>query len=105
MTKVNALLMNAADNVVTTVVEIAKGEEVVFLKDGELLTIRAEEDIPYCHKVALKDLPQSSEVIKYGESLGREGADGLCLPSQRLWRDNHRSGLRDRPSSETKGED
>ena len=33
--------MNAADNVVTTVAEIAKGKEVVFQKDGELLTIRA----------------------------------------------------------------
>ena len=47
MTKVNALLMNAADNVVTTVAEVAKGEEVVFQKDGEYLKIRAEEDIPY----------------------------------------------------------
>ena len=65
------MLMNAADNVVTTVAEVAKDEEVVFRKDGKFLTIRVEEDIPYCHKVALKDLPQGSEVIKYGESLGR----------------------------------
>ena len=28
MMKINALLMNAADNVVTTVAEIAKGEDV-----------------------------------------------------------------------------
>ena len=31
MTKVNALLMNAADNVVTTVEEIAKGEDVCYI--------------------------------------------------------------------------
>ena len=71
MTKVNALLMNAADNVVTTVAEVAKGEEVVYQKDGEFLTLKAEEDIPYCHKVTLVDLPLGCEVIKYGESLGR----------------------------------
>ena len=71
MTKVNALLMNAADNVVTTVAEIAKGKEVVYEKDGEFLTLKAEEDIPYCHKVALVDLPEACEVIKYGESLGK----------------------------------
>ena len=35
MTKVNALLMNVADNVVTTVAEIAKGKEVVYEKDGD----------------------------------------------------------------------
>jgi len=71
MTKVNALLMNAADNVVTTVAEVAKGEDVVYRKDDEFLTLKAEEDIPYCHKVALVYLPEACEVIKYGESLGK----------------------------------
>ena len=34
-----------------------------------------------------------------------KGADWLCLPPQCLWRSNYRLGLRDRPPSETKGED
>ena len=33
--KVNALLMNSTDNVVTTVAEIAKGENVCFMKGSE----------------------------------------------------------------------
>ena len=32
---VNALLMNLADNVVTTVTEIAKGDDVCFMKGSE----------------------------------------------------------------------
>jgi len=60
--------MNAADNVVTTVAEIAKGEDVCFMDGGECVVLKAVEDIPYCHKVALEDMPVGSEVVKYGES-------------------------------------
>ena len=69
--KVNALLMNSTDNVVTTVTEIAKGENVCFMEGSECVILKAMEDIPYCHKVALSDLTVGSEVVKYGESLGR----------------------------------
>ena len=31
----------------------------------------AEDDIPYCHKAALEDLPQGAQVLKYGEMTGR----------------------------------
>ena len=63
--------MNAADNVVTIVTEIAKGENVCFMKGSECVVLKAVEDIPYCHKVTLMDMPVGSEIIKYGESLGR----------------------------------
>ena len=62
--KINALLMNAADNVVTTVTEIAKGENVCFMKGSECVVLKAVEDIPYCHKVALMDIPEGGEIIK-----------------------------------------
>ena len=93
MTKVNALLMNAADNVVTTVEEIAKGEDVCYIDGSACVTLKAEEDIPYCHKVALKDLPEGGEVIKYGESLGRL----VCTVAKGCWVNdqNLKSELRD----------
>ena len=69
--KVNALMMDETDNVVTCVTEVAKGEDVVYQKGSELLTVRAEEDIPYCHKIALKDLAEDEEVLKYGELIGK----------------------------------
>lgn len=69
--EINALLMDPSDNVVTCVNEVAKGNTVVYRKGEELLTLTALEDIPYCHKIALMDIPEGGEVIKYGESLGR----------------------------------
>lgn len=90
---VNALLMNLADNVVTTVTEIAKGDDVCFMKGSEHMILKAEEDIPYCHKVALEDIGRGSDVIKYGESLGHTVAD----ISKGCWVNDHnlKSELRD----------
>ena len=69
--EINALLMDPADNVVTCVNEVPAGQPVVYRKGEELLTLTALEDIPYCHKIALVDIPEGGEVIKYGESLGK----------------------------------
>lgn len=68
--EINALLMDEKDNVVTCVTEVAAGQDVVYRKGQEFCTVKAEENIPYCHKVALVDLKKGDEVIKYGESLG-----------------------------------
>ena len=73
--EINALLMDPSDNVVTCVNEVAAGEKVVYRKGDETLTLTALEDIPYCHKIALVDIPKGGEVIKYGESLGKTSED------------------------------
>ena len=99
---VNALLMNLADNVVTTVTEIAKGDNVCFVKVSEHMILKAEEDIPYCHKVALEDIGRGSDVIKYGESLGHT----VTAISKGCWVNDHnlKSELRDY-DSELAGDD
>lgn len=68
---INALLIDEIDNVVTCVTEIPAGSEVHYRKGSEILSVKALDDIPYCHKIALKDLTQGEEVIKYGEMIGR----------------------------------
>ena len=73
--KINALMMDEQDNVVTCVTEVPAGEEVIFRKGTELQTVKAEENIPYCHKIALTDLPAGSDVVKYGELIGRTTED------------------------------
>ncbi len=73
--KINALLMDPSDNVVTCMADVAAGTQVVWRRGEQVLTLTALEDIPYCHKVALRDIPQGGEVIKYGESLGRTSED------------------------------
>ena len=72
--KINALLMDDTDNVVTCVAEIRPGEEVAYRRGGEVLTLTAAEAIPYCHKIALRDLAEGDEVLKYGELIGRTSA-------------------------------
>jgi len=68
--EINALLMNPADNVVTCVADIPQGSTVVYRKGNEKLTLIAEQSIPYCHKIALTDIAEGADVVKYGESLG-----------------------------------
>ena len=67
---INALQMDGRDNVVTCVKEVKRGEDVVYQEGASEVSLVAEEDIPYCHKVALADLAEGMEIIKYGESLG-----------------------------------
>lgn len=68
--EINALMMDVTDNVVTCVNEVAAGEMVVYRKGEEICSIKAEENIPYCHKIALINIAKGAEVIKYGEILG-----------------------------------
>lgn len=74
---INALLMDSRDNVVTCVRDIKKGEAIVYQQEGSLYSLIATENIPYCHKAALKNLLKNSKIIKYGEMLGKTTQD-IC---------------------------
>jgi len=63
--------MDPKDNVVTCVRDVKKGETVVYRKNGKEMGVKAEMDIPYCHKIALCDLKKEDVVLKYGEMIGR----------------------------------
>ena len=69
--EINGLLMDEKDNVVTCVAKVPAGEQVIYRKGEEVCTLTAEEEIPYCHKIALTDLALGEEVIKYGELIGK----------------------------------
>ena len=58
--------INSADNVAVCLHETKAFEEVVIA--GESLIV--QEDIPVGHKVALKCIPENSDVIKYGAPIG-----------------------------------
>ena len=68
---INALLMDQRDNVVTCVTVVPAGEPVVYRRGDQLCSLTAAEEIPYCHKIALADLEEGDQVIKYGELIGR----------------------------------
>ena len=70
--QVNALLMDEKDNVVTCVSDIPCGSDVVYRKEkGAYVSLKAQEDIPSCHKVALENIEKGGDVFKYGELIGR----------------------------------
>ncbi len=71
---INALLMDEQDNVVTCVSAVSKGSQTIYQKGVGVCTLTSEDDIPYCHKAALEDLPQGAEVRKYGEMIGQATA-------------------------------
>ena len=66
--KINALMIDETDNVVTCVEEVSAGSGVFYRKGSEILSVKALEDIPYCHKVALKDfevVSTSMSILSY----------------------------------------
>lgn len=70
--QVNALLMDEKDNVVTCVSDIPCGSDVVYRNEkGAYVSLKAQEDIPSCHKVALENIEKGGDVFKYGELIGR----------------------------------
>ncbi len=72
------LVHSPKDNVGVVVVEgLRAGTEMlgVITETDKTLTLKAEDDIPIGHKVALKALKKGDTVIKYGEDIGRMTAD------------------------------
>ena len=71
----NAMLIDAADNVVVAIEPIQKGGPVEYDKNGELCTLTALEDITIYHKLACRDIPKGEPVVKYGQHIGSAVTD------------------------------
>ncbi len=71
----NALIINCEDNVAVLTEDAVKGEEIVCRGSGSELSLFAACDIPVYHKVAVRDIPKGSRVLKYGEVIGIANAD------------------------------
>jgi altronate dehydratase small subunit len=69
--KLQALVMNSDDNVATAVRSLKRGETVnteVGVNDTGVLLV---SDIPFGHKLAMKDIARGADIVKYGEVIGR----------------------------------
>jgi (2R)-sulfolactate sulfo-lyase subunit alpha len=71
------LIHEKADTVGVATVDISTGESVkgLFMDTQENIEIKALQDIPLGHKIALKDMKVGDTVIKYGHDIGRVMAD------------------------------
>lgn len=63
----NFIKIHENDNVIVALQEIPAGTEIT-LEDGSVVS--SNMDIPAGHKMAVRDIPEGSEVIKYGYRIG-----------------------------------
>jgi len=67
------LVHEKADNVGVATVEIPAGETAkgLYMDTQEPIEMKALQEIPLGHKIALKDFQVDEAVIKYGHDIGR----------------------------------
>jgi len=70
MKKTRAIVLNEKDNVATMLNDVRRGDDVEVVFQGRSWVIKALSDIPFGHKIALKDIHEGEYVIKYGEIVG-----------------------------------
>lgn len=67
----NYVYMTDKDNVVTMIRQLNAGEAIEV--DG--VKIKANQDIPVYHKIAIEEIKTGGTVVKYGESIGTASCD------------------------------
>ena len=65
-----AFVIESKDNVATALAQLAPGK-VMLLGDALSSQITALEEIPKGHKIALRDIAEGEQIMKYGISIGR----------------------------------
>lgn len=73
--RVRAILLQPVDKVVTVVDDVAAGDTVFYEKEGQQMEVTANEAIGAFHKVAITDMKNGEQVIKYGQVIGAMMAD------------------------------
>jgi len=70
MAKYKAIAMKTVDNVATAVENLTAGTEVSFEVGGQKQTIVLKQDIPFGHKMAVRDIAKDEKIMKYGYPIG-----------------------------------
>ena len=65
------VVLNAADNVATSLVALEAQAAIEVELNGEERTITVLDEIPFGHKLAIRHLDAGDDVLKYGEVIGR----------------------------------
>jgi altronate dehydratase small subunit len=67
---IRAIVLNANDNV-GTLVDAAKKGDVVSLTGELIKTVTLVEHIEFGHKLAIRDVDDGGQIIKYGKVIGQ----------------------------------
>lgn len=64
-----------SDNVVTAVAACTAGEKVAVKFKDQIREYACLQDVPFGHKIAIRDIPAGGQVVKYGEVIGSATRD------------------------------
>ena len=81
------VVMHEADNVGNAIEDIVSGDRVVYTIQERSHAFTASSDVPFGFKIALRDIPANSPIIKYSETIGlasRPIAAGECVHIQNV---------------------
>jgi len=70
-----AIALTEKDNIATMIDKAKKREDVEVTIGRRKTVITAEDEIPFGHKIALKEIKKGEKVIKYGEPIGQATRD------------------------------
>jgi (2R)-sulfolactate sulfo-lyase subunit alpha len=67
------LIHEDADDVGVAVADLAAGQEItgMYMSSSRTIALKSRDAVPLGHKIALRDLAQGSDVVKYGVRIGR----------------------------------
>ncbi len=71
----DAIMIKESDNVATALRDVHPGETVRIGVGEKTVGILVQEDIPYGHKIAVRNIEKASHILKYGEVMGRATKD------------------------------
>lgn len=71
--KHGALMHESQDDVAVVITDVSTGTEVraVTLDGREICSVKATEEIPLGHKIAVRDIAAGKEVVEYGRPIGK----------------------------------
>jgi len=72
--KSKAIVIDEKDNVATVIMPVKAGSTVSLVIQGRTERIKLLSDIPMGHKFALADIEEGTDVVKYGEPIGKTTA-------------------------------
>ena len=70
-TRIDAIALRDVDNVATALRDLLAGEEIVVGVLDRTVVVHVRQPIQFGHKLAMTDLLQGTDIVKYGEVMGR----------------------------------
>jgi altronate dehydratase small subunit len=69
--RIDAIALRDNDNVATALRDLAVGETVIVGVVDRSVSVTVRQAIAYGHKLALVDITPGTDIVKYGEVMGR----------------------------------